>query len=116
MAVSRRTFLSATATSIAFGAFAARAQDSASPAETYLNEVTGYGPLVADPKMRRVIDAMTPMGRMGTAGGIAEAVVWLCSPAALLISPIGPADRLSRSKILRQAPSISLRMTSRWPP
>lgn len=50
MAVSRRTFLSATATSIAFGAFAARAQDGASPAETYLNEVTGYGPLVTDPK------------------------------------------------------------------
>lgn len=50
MAVSRRMFLSATATSIAFGAFAARAQDGGSPAETYLNEVTGYGPLVSDPK------------------------------------------------------------------
>lgn len=43
-------------------------------------------PLVADPKMRRVIDAMTPMGRMGTAGGIAEAVVWLCSPAASFVT------------------------------
>ena len=43
-------------------------------------------PLVADPQMRQVIDAMTPMGRMGTAGEIAEAVVWLCSPAASFVT------------------------------
>lgn len=48
MAISRRRFISAAATSLAFGAFAMRA--GANPAETYLNEVEGYGPLVADPK------------------------------------------------------------------
>jgi NAD(P)-dependent dehydrogenase (short-subunit alcohol dehydrogenase family) len=43
-------------------------------------------PLVADPQMRAVIDGMTPMGRMGTALEIAEAVVWLCSPAASFVT------------------------------
>ncbi len=46
MTFSRRHFLGATATSVAFAAFAARAQGE----ETYLNEVEGYGPLVPDPK------------------------------------------------------------------
>lgn len=48
MTVSRRRFLGAAATSLAFAAFAARAQSRA--AETYLNEVDGYGPLAPDPK------------------------------------------------------------------
>ena len=43
-------------------------------------------PLVANPDMKKVIDAMTPMGRMGTAEEIAEAVVWLCSPAASFVT------------------------------
>lgn len=50
MSFSRRSFLGASATSLAFGAFSARAQDEAVEAETYLNEVEGYGPLVSDPK------------------------------------------------------------------
>ena len=43
-------------------------------------------PLTADPEMRKVLDGMTPIGRMGTAGEIAEAVVWLCSPAASFVT------------------------------
>jgi len=43
-------------------------------------------PLVQDPQMKAVIDAMTPMGRMGSASEIAEAVVWLCSPAASFVT------------------------------
>ena len=50
MSFSRRSFIGATATSLAFGAFAARAQDEAVEAETYLNEVEGYGALIPDPK------------------------------------------------------------------
>jgi len=43
-------------------------------------------PLVANPQMKAVIDGLTPMGRMGTATEIAEAVVWLCSPAASFVT------------------------------
>ena len=43
-------------------------------------------PLVANPEMRKVIDAMTPMGRMGQAEEIAEAVAWLCSDAASFVT------------------------------
>jgi len=50
MALSRRLFLGAAATSLAFSGFSARAQDEAPELETYLNEVEGYGPLIPDPK------------------------------------------------------------------
>lgn len=43
-------------------------------------------PLLSDPKLKATIEAMTPMGRMGSAMEIAEAVVWLCSPAASFIT------------------------------
>ena len=43
-------------------------------------------PLVANPDMKKMIDSITPMGRMGTADEIAEAVVWLCSPAASFVT------------------------------
>lgn len=43
-------------------------------------------PLVQNAEMKAVIDGMTPMGRMGQASEIAEAVVWLCSPAASFVT------------------------------
>ncbi|MFN3470811.1 MAG: SDR family NAD(P)-dependent oxidoreductase, partial [Novosphingobium sp.] len=43
-------------------------------------------PLVANAEMKAVIDGMTPMGRMGQAAEIAEAVVWLCSSAASFVT------------------------------
>lgn len=43
-------------------------------------------PLVADADMRKLIDSMTPMGRMGRADEVAEAVTWLCSDAASFVT------------------------------
>lgn len=43
-------------------------------------------PLVANPEMKQLIDSMTPMGRMGEADEIAEAVVWLCSDASSFVT------------------------------
>lgn len=43
-------------------------------------------PIVADPAMRKLIDGMTPMGRMGQADEIAAAVLWLCSDAASFVT------------------------------
>lgn len=42
----------------------------------------------ADPQIRKVIEGMTPMGRMGQPEEIAEAVVWLCSGAASFITGV----------------------------
>ena len=39
-----------------------------------------------DPQITAMINSMTPMGRMGVAEEIAEAVVWLCSDAASFIT------------------------------
>ncbi|WP_226016544.1 glucose 1-dehydrogenase [Novosphingobium sp. FKTRR1] len=40
----------------------------------------------ADPQVRKMIEAMTPVGRMGRPEEVAEAVVWLCSDAASFIT------------------------------
>ena len=49
-------------------------------------ETAMTAPLAADPQLRSVIEGMTPMGRMGKADEIAEAVVWLCSDAASFVT------------------------------
>lgn len=41
---------------------------------------------MADPAARKMIEQMTPMGRMGQASEIAEAAVWLCSDAASFVT------------------------------
>lgn len=43
-------------------------------------------PLVVNPEIKAIMDSMTPMGRMGSALEVAEAVVWLCSPAASFVT------------------------------
>lgn len=43
-------------------------------------------PLLQNPEIKSLMDSMTPMGRMGSASEIAEAVVWLCSPAASFVT------------------------------
>lgn len=43
-------------------------------------------PLAANPEMRKVIDGMTPMGRMGQPDEIASAVLWLCSDQASFVT------------------------------
>jgi len=43
-------------------------------------------PLVANAETRKLLDSMTPMGRMGRAGEIAAAVVWLCSDQASFVT------------------------------
>ncbi|HVN41222.1 MAG TPA: glucose 1-dehydrogenase [Steroidobacteraceae bacterium] len=43
-------------------------------------------PLAADPAIKARLEAMTPMGRMGKAEEIADAVIWLCSSKASYVS------------------------------
>lgn len=49
-------------------------------------ETAMTAPLIANPEMKKRLDDMTPMGRMGQAEEIAEAVVWLCSNAASFVT------------------------------
>jgi NAD(P)-dependent dehydrogenase (short-subunit alcohol dehydrogenase family) len=43
-------------------------------------------PLLGNPEVRKTLNSMTPMGRMGKPEEIAEAVVWLCSDAASFVT------------------------------
>ena len=43
-------------------------------------------PVLADPGLRRSIEAGTPLGRVGTAEEVAEVIVFLCSPAARYVT------------------------------
>ncbi len=43
-------------------------------------------PLTANPDMRKILDGMTPMGRMGRPEEIASAVLWLCSDQASFVT------------------------------
>ena len=43
-------------------------------------------PLTANPDMKKLLDGMTPMGRMGQADEIAAAVLWLCSDQASFVT------------------------------
>jgi NAD(P)-dependent dehydrogenase (short-subunit alcohol dehydrogenase family) len=42
--------------------------------------------VAADPKIRAIMENMTPMGRMGQAEEIAAAVMWLCSDQASFVT------------------------------
>ena len=42
--------------------------------------------VAANPAIRKVMEGMTPMGRMGQADEIAAAVLWLCSDAASFVT------------------------------
>ena len=43
-------------------------------------------PLASNPDMRKMLDSMTPMGRMGQPEEIANAVLWLCSDQASFVT------------------------------
>lgn len=49
-------------------------------------ETAMSAPVVASPEYRKVVEGMTPMGRMGQPTEIAEAAVWLCSDAASFVT------------------------------
>lgn len=43
-------------------------------------------PLFKDPEMKKLVDSMTPMGRVAHPDEIAEAVLWLCSSASSFVT------------------------------
>jgi NAD(P)-dependent dehydrogenase (short-subunit alcohol dehydrogenase family) len=42
--------------------------------------------ITSAPEMKAMVAAMHPMGRLGTADEVADAVLWLCSPAASFVT------------------------------
>jgi NAD(P)-dependent dehydrogenase (short-subunit alcohol dehydrogenase family) len=49
-------------------------------------ETAMTAPLLANPEMKKVVEGLTPMGRMASPDEIAAGAVWLCSDAASFIT------------------------------
>ncbi len=49
-------------------------------------ETAMTAPLIANPEMRKVVEGLTPMGRMARPEEVAAGAVWLCSDAASFVT------------------------------